>query len=273
MAGEASYRVGVDMGGTFTDILLLAPDGSLAVRKVPSTPDDYSRGILDGLAHILAELHLEGASIAEIVHGTTVATNAILEYTGARTALLTTRGFRDVLELRRGRAPELYNPFYRPPRPLVERSLCFEIAERTAANGEEIAAVNEATVHATLAKIRTAGVEALAVCFLHSYRNQNHERQVGEIVRRHLPGVYVSLSIDILPEIREYERTTTTVINAYLGPLVQRYLCSLTRQLADAGITGALLIMQSNGGAMTAEAAGECPAQIVESGPAAGVIA
>jgi N-methylhydantoinase A len=202
-----------------------------------------------------------------------VATNAILEYKGARTALLTTRGFRDVVELRRVRAPELYNPFYRPPRPLVERALRFEITERIAANGEEISPVDEASVHTAVAKIREAGAEAVAVCFLHSYANPDHEQQVGEIVRRSLPDTYLSLSIDILPEIREYERTSTTVINAYIGPLVDRYLRLLKRQLADGGIIGALLIMQSNGGVMTAEEAANRPAHIVESGPAAGVIA
>src|SRR5216683_1492494 len=271
--GRLPYRLGVDIGGTFTDVVLVLPDGSMTTRKVPSTPADYSLAILECVTHLLREHLFGGESISEIVHGTTVATNAILEYAGARTALLTTSGFRDVLELRRVRAPELYNPFYRPPAPLVERMLRLEITERTAANGEELVAVDEASVERALERLRGQDIEAVAVCFLHSYRNADHERRVGELVRRSLPEVFISLSVDILPEVREYERTSTTVINAYVGPGVKRYLQALQRRLAAASISGELLIMQSNGGVMTAEEASEQAARIVESGPAAGVIA
>jgi N-methylhydantoinase A len=271
--GRLAYRLGVDIGGTFTDVVLVLPGGSITTRKVPSTPVDYSQAILECVTQLLREHRLDGESISEIVHGTTVATNAILEYAGARTALLTTSGFRDVLELRRVRAPELYNPFYRPPAPLVERMLRLEITERTAANGEEVVALDEESVERALERLRGHDIEAIAVCFLHSYRNADHERRVGELVRRSLPDVFISLSVDILPEVREYERTSTTVINAYVGPGVKRYLLALQRRLAVASITGDLLIMQSNGGVMTAEEAGEQAARIVESGPAAGVIA
>src|SRR6266849_3494102 len=238
--GRLPYRLGVDIGGTFTDVVLVLPDGSMTTRKVPSTPADYSQAILECVTHLLREHLPEGESISEIVHGTTVATNAILEYAGARTALLTTSGFRDVLELRRVRAPELYNPFYRPPAPLVERMLRLEITERTAANGEELVAVDEASVERALERLRRHNVEAVAVCFLHSYRNADHERRVGELVRHGLPEVFISLSVDILPEVREYERTSTTVINAYVGPGVKRYLQALQRRLARLDEFGAL---------------------------------
>jgi len=266
-------RLGVDIGGTFTDIVLVLPDGSLTTRKVPSTPADYSVGIVDCLNGLLGEYHLAGDAIDEIVHGTTVATNTVLEHTGACTGVLTTAGFRDVLELRRVRAPELYNPLYRPPAPLVSRASRLEISERVGANGEEIAPLDEASVDGAIQVFEAQGIESVAVCFLHSYKNPDHERRVGELLRARLPNVFVSLSVDVLPEVREYERTSTTVVNAYIGPGVKRYLQSLQRQLVHIGISGELLIMQSNGGIMTADAAGERAATIVESGPAAGVIA
>jgi N-methylhydantoinase A len=270
---SGEWRVGVDIGGTFTDIVLAGPDGSVLTRKVASTTDDYGRGILQGLRALLEVLGLGGGEIGEIVHGTTVATNAILEYRGAKTGLLTTRGFRDVLELRRVRAPELYNARYRPPKPMVARRLRQEVDERLDAQGRVVRPLDEASVRPALQRFRAEGVEAVAVCFLHSYRDPAHERRVGEMVRAALPGVYLSLSVDVLPEIREYDRTSTTVINAYIGPIVRSYLVSLLAQLDAAGVGGQLLIMQSNGGIMSAEAATELPAQLVESGPAAGVIA
>ncbi|MEA2526574.1 MAG: N-methylhydantoinase, partial [Thermomicrobiales bacterium] len=271
--GGPHYRVGADIGGTFTDIVLVAPDGSFGTRKVLSTVDDYSRGIIEGLSDLVAALDVPASAVDEIVHGTTVATNAILENKGAKTALLTTRGFRDVLELRRLRTPQLYDRFYEPPRPIVERRLRLEVAERLDAAGEVVLPLDEETVLAALDRIGGDGTEAIAVCLLHSYRNPAHERRVGELVRERLPGVYLSLSVDVLPEIREYERTSTTVINAFVGPVVKSYLESLTARLAATGMPADLLIMQSNGGIMSADAAGRTPAQIVESGPAAGVIA
>ncbi|HEY7032211.1 MAG TPA: hydantoinase/oxoprolinase family protein [Thermomicrobiales bacterium] len=270
---DSHYRVGADIGGTFTDVVLVAPNGAFATRKVLSTVDDYSRGILDALADLLAALDVPAAAVAEIVHGTTVATNAILEGKGAPTALLTTRGFRDVLELRRLRTPHLYDRFYEPPRPIVERRLRLEVGERLDAAGEIVEPLDAGSVHVALDRIAGDGAEAVAICLLHSYRNPAHERRVGELVRARLPHVYLSLSVDVLPEIREYERTSTTVINAYVGPVVKSYLDSLAHRLGTAGIPADLLIMQSNGGIMSAAAAARTPAQIVESGPAAGVIA
>jgi N-methylhydantoinase A len=271
--GTGRYRVGADIGGTFTDLVLVAPGGTFATRKVLSTVDDYARGIVEGLSGLLASLDLPAAAVAEIVHGTTVATNAILEGKGAATALLTTKGFRDVLELRRLRTPQLYDRHYAPPRPIVERRLRLEVTERLGAAGEVVVPLDEASVAAALDLIAGDGAEAVAVCLLHSYRNPAHERRVGELVRARLPDIYLSLSVDVLPEIREYERTSTTVINAYVGPIVEGYLGSLTARIAAAGMPADLHIMQSSGGIMSAEAAARTPAQIVESGPAAGVIA
>jgi N-methylhydantoinase A len=267
------YRVGVDIGGTFTDIVLLDSAGSIATRKVLSTSDDYGRGIIVGLQELFEALSLPAEALDGVVHGTTVATNAILEGKGARAALITTRGFRDVLELRRIRIPKLYDLFYEKPAPLVPRRLRFEVDERIGPAGEVRRPLDRASVEAAIERIRAAGVEAVAVSLLHSYANPTHERAIGDMLRAGLPQAHITCSVDILPEIREYERTSTAVVNAYVGPIVQRYLAGLLRRLRAIGVTAPLRLMQSNGGVMTAEAAMEQPAHIVESGPAAGVIA
>ena len=272
MTQPLTYRVGVDIGGTFTDIVLLGSDGSVATLKLSSTTDDYGRGIVDSLRELIAK-RLPPEALAEIVHGTTVATNAILESKGARTALITTEGFRDVLEFRRIRIPQLYNLFYEKPPPLVPRRLRFEVQERIGPRGEVWEPLQPESVTAAVERLRAANVEAVAITFLHSYANPAHERAVQEVVQAALPEVYVSCSVEILPEIREYERTSTTVINAYVGPIVKHYLSRLIAELRSINPTTRLLIMQSNGGVMSAESAIERPAQIVESGPAAGVIA
>lgn len=267
-----NWRLGVDIGGTFTDIVLTSGDGTYVSLKVSSTPDDYSRGILEGTLALLARHAVDRNQVAELVHGTTVATNAIVENRGAQTALITTRGFRDVLELRRLRVPELYSLNYEPPKALVERRLRLEVDERIDSGGNVVTLLDEKSVHAAIDRIEGDGATAVAVCLLHSYRNPAHERRVGELIRARLPDVYLSLSIEVLPEIREYERTSTTVVNSYIGPIVQRYLASLRRRLSSAGLAARLRIMQSNGGIMSAGAAETMPAQIVESGPAAGVV-
>ncbi len=269
---QPTYRIGADIGGTFTDLVMSGPDGRTWTKKVLSTPDDYSRAIIEGTVAMLRDAGVPGSAVSEIVHGTTVATNAILENRGAKTALITTKGFRDVLELRRLRVPELFSLFYIPPKPLVERRLRLEADERMSAEGGVLRKLDEKTVMAALDRIGQDGAEAVAVCLLHSYRNPAHERRIGELVRKRLPGVFLSLSVDVLPEIREYERTSTTVVNAYIGPIVKRYLDSLSGGLRKAGIGGRLRVMQSNGGVMSAKAAAEKPAYIVESGPAAGVV-
>ncbi len=274
MTKGRKFRVGVDIGGTFTDIVLLGSDGSVDIKKVLSTPEDYGRGIMLGLQELLQEIGASPNDVEGVGHATTVATNAILEDKGARTGLITTQGFRDVLELRRIRIPELYNLDYEKPKPLVPRRLRREVVERIGPRGEVRVALDEASVLAAARLLRDEGVEAVAIALLHSYANPAHEQRVAELVRQVLPPeVYISCSHEILPEIREYERTSTTVVNALLGPVVAHYLKSLSQQLEKIGIPRRLQIMQSNGGLMSAKSAIAKPACILESGPAAGVIA
>ena len=272
-AGPATVtRAAADIGGTFTDVAVLAPDGRLATRKLPSTPDNYADAVIAGVRELLAELGSPPGALEELLHGCTVATNAILEGKGAPTALLTTRGFRDVLELRRIRVPNLYEPLYERPPPLVPRQLRLEIGERTGPRGEVLRPLDEEGVRAAAGRIRDAGIESVAVCYLHSFANPDHERRTGEILREMLPGAFISLSVDVLPQKLEYERTSTTVINAYVGPPVERYVRSMVAQVESAGIGGRLMVMQSSGGILDADAVVANPARIVECGPAAGVI-
>jgi N-methylhydantoinase A len=269
MAATAnSVRIGVDVGGTFTDVILQAPDGQVRIRKVLSTPPSYDRAVVDAVAGLI-----DGAAVEGVVHGTTVATNAVLERRGALTALVTTAGFRDVLELRRLRIPHMYDPFWRKPEPLVPRRLRFELNERTAADGTELLPVDEAEVRAIAAELRAADVESVAVCLLHSYRFPEHEQLAGRILRAELPDVTVSLSSEILREQREYERSATTVVNAYVRPLMGRYVADIRRGLDGAAVTAPLTIMQSSGGVMTSADATNRPVLALESGPAAGVVA
>jgi N-methylhydantoinase A len=268
------YRCGIDIGGTFTDLVMVGEDGSFHSRKVLSTPHDYGDGIVAGLAAALGDLGAEAAAIRDLVHATTVATNIILELKGAVTALVTTEGFRDVLEMRRLRIPVLYDLQYRKPAPLVPRRLRFEVAERMGPAGEPWRALDEDSVRAVAERIAAAGVEAVAVSLLHAYANPAHERRVAALLRERLgPGVFITCSSDILLEIREYERTSTAVVNAYVGPAVGRYVDTLVSRLRGSGLSGPVQVMQSGGGIMPAETAARKPAYIVESGPAAGVIA
>jgi len=270
---EKSLQVGADIGGTFTDLVFICPDGTMHKRKVPSTPDDYSRAIVDGIAAFCAENNMSAGQIQELVHATTVATNAILERKGARTALLTTEGFRDVLELRRIRIPLAYDLGWKKPVPLVERALRFGVHERLDAQGNVLAALDIDQLEPMIDALRDEDIEAIAVCFLHSYRNAQHEREVGERLKERLPGVYVSLSHEVLPEMLEFERTSTTVVNAYVAPLIARYLRILRARLDELGSRAPILVMQSNGGLISATVAGSRPVTIIESGPAAGVVA
>ena len=265
-------RAAADIGGTFTDVAVLTPEGRIATRKLPSTPDNYADAVIAGVRDLLQELGSPLGALEELLHGCTVATNAILEGKGAPTALLTTRGFRDVLELRRVRVPNLYEPLYERPPPLVPRQHRFGIDERIGPHGEVLRSLDEAGVRAAAERIRAAGIEAVAVCYLHSYANPAHERRTGEMLRELLPGAFISLSVDVLPRKLEYERTSTTVINAYVGPPVQHYVHSMVSQVERAGIGGRLMVMQSSGGILDASAVAENPARIVECGPAAGVV-
>jgi N-methylhydantoinase A len=266
------YRVAADIGGTFTDIACLSPAGQLVTRKVPSTPDDYARAIIGALDSLGADLGIVGDSFDEVLHASTVATNAILEGKGARTALITTRGFRDVLELRRIRVPRLYEPLYEKPAPLVPRRLRFELTERLDATGSVLTPLDLAEVEALAEQIAKLDIEAVAVCFLHAHINPQHEQAVADILRKRLQNCFISVSHEVLPEIREYERTSTTVANAYIGPAVATYLRSLAERLKEREITGRLLMMQSSGGTLDIESVIAKPATVVESGPAAGVV-
>ena len=268
----AGFRVGVDIGGTFTDIVLLDDAGRIHTKKVSSSVDDYARAIVDGLGELFRETGLGGGDLAEVLHGTTVASNAILELKGARTGLITTRGFRDVLEIRRIRMPRLYDLGWEKPTPLVERYLRAEVTERLDAQGNILTPLDPAEVERVLDRLLAENIEALAVCLLHSYANPVHEDAIAALVRRKAPALTLSVSAEVLPEIREYERTSTTVINAYVMPIVRRYLGTLRGGLDGVGAKAPLLIMQSNGGLMTDEAAATRPVHIIESGPAAGVV-
>jgi N-methylhydantoinase A len=268
----ATFRVGVDIGGTFTDIVFLDAEGHVHTKKVSSSVDDYARAIVDGLREVFRETGLAGSDVVEVLHGTTVASNAILELRGARTGLITTAGFRDALEIRRLRMPHLYEIAWDKPVPLVQRYLRQEVRERIDARGEIQIALDPAEVDAALDLLLGEGIEALAVCLLNSYANPVHEQRIKEIVERRVPGLPLCISAEVLPEIREYERTSTTVINAYVLPVVRRYLRSLHSGLAEIGVEAPLLIIQSNGGLMTADSAEWMPMHIIESGPAAGVI-
>jgi N-methylhydantoinase A len=266
-------RVGVDVGGTFTDIVVSDPSGAIHAGKLASTPEDFSSGVADGVRAVLARHAVDPAAVRDVVHGSTVATNAILERKGARTGLLTTVGFGDVLELRRLRMPRLYDMTWEKPRPLVERYLRREVPERVSIDGSVVRPLDLGAVRQAVGELVAEGVESLAVSLLHSYANPDHEKAIGALLASEFPELWVSLSHRILPVIREYERTSTTVLNAYVQPTVASYLAALRRQLDSTMISGPLLIMQSNGGIMAGAAAAERPAYIVESGPAAGVIA
>ena len=269
---SGSLRISADIGGTFTDIAFLRNDGVLITRKILSTPDDFARAVVMGILELINEINEPPESFSEVLHGCTVATNAILESKGAKTALITTKGFRDVLEMRRIRMPVLYDPLYVKPVPLIPRERRYEIEERLDGNGKIITKINRNNLKDIINNIRDDNVESIAVTLIHSYANDKHERIIGEILSNEIPKCFVTLSVDILPEIREYERTSTTAINAYVGPPVKSYVNSLINILKESGFTSNLLMMQSSGGMMDAETVVKNPAQIVECGPAAGVI-
>ncbi len=266
-----TMRIGADIGGTFTDVVVLGADGSVDAIKVLSTPDDFGRAITASLEGFLRRTGKPAAAIGEIDHGTTVATNAILEQKGARVGLLTTRGFRDVLEIRRVRLPVLYDLTWQKPEPIVPRERRLEVTERVGPDGEIRVPLDLDSARAALAALEGKGVEALAVCFLHSYANDAHERAVGELAGGRFG--FVSLSSEVLPELREYERTASTVVDAYVKPVVSGYLRNLRGHLDRLGVRSPLLVMQSSGGLVSAAGAADRPVRVIESGPAAGVIA
>src|SRR5215470_10306411 len=243
------YRVGVDVGGTFTDLALIdEASGALTIGKVPSVPTDPAVGSLQGLEQLLRENGIAAAQVTYLAHGTTVATNTLLQRKGVRTGLITTRGFRDLLEIARQRRPSLYDLRARKPTVLVPRELRFEVTERVLADGGIRLPLDMAEVDRALDALADARVEALAICFLYSYVRPEHERQVLERARARLPGVFCTASHEVAPVFREYERLSTTVINAYLGPVMAGYIESFERRVQGLGIRVRPHINQSNGG-------------------------
>src|SRR5438477_890465 len=228
-----SYRVGVDIGGTFTDIVLLGTDGTIHTKKISSSVDNYARAIVEGLIELFTETGLAGGAIEEIRHGTTVASNAILEHKGARVGLITTKGFRDVLEIRTLRMPKLYDLTWTKPAPLVERYLRKVVDERINYRGEIERVLDPADAARAVDTLLAEKVEAIAVCLINSFTNPAHELMLKEIVLRKAPHLPLSISYEVLPEIKEYERTSTTVINAYVMPIVATYLRAMRRGLAS----------------------------------------
>jgi N-methylhydantoinase A len=263
-------RIGVDIGGTFTDIVAVR-DGSVDVLKVPSTPDAPGQGVLDGLAEAAETTGVDPRSVSFFSHGTTVATNALLERDWADTALITTEGFRDVLEIGRQTRPELYDLHAEKPRPVIERDRRYEVRERLDERGGELAPLDESAVRRVARELAADEVESVAVSLLFSFENDAHERRVADLLAEEAPDLSISCSSDVLPEIREYERTLATAVNAALKPVMDRYVGELERGIADAGVDADLKIMQSNGGIITASAAQDRPVDTLLSGPAAGV--
>jgi N-methylhydantoinase A len=269
------YRIGVDVGGTFTDLVAIDAGGAPVLAKVPSTPDDPSLGVLDGLNALARRLGLDRAALLaatdRIVHGTTVATNALLERKGARLGLLTTAGHRDVIEMREGLKDERYNLRLPPPEQLVPRHLRLGVTERLRADGRVELPLDPTSLAAAITVLQHENVEAVAVCYLHAWRDPRHEEATRAALDRALPGVYVSLSCEVLPQIKEFERVSTTIINAYVGPVLARYLARLEARLGEAGYGGPTLIIQSHGGVAPIAESGRLAAGAVLSGPAGGV--
>ena len=267
------YKLGVDVGGTFTDLALYNTDtNQLEFAKTPSTSANQAVGVASGIQELVKRHAVSAASVDFFIHGTTVATNTLLERTGAKTALVVTKGFRDILQIGRQDRPDLYNWRIRRKEPLVPRHLRFEITERVLHTGEVHTPLDKPNLETLVEEIKAAGVEAITVCLLHSYANPTHEKEIGAAIVKRLPDVPLSLSHEILPEFKEYERMSTSVINAYVAPVMERYLTRLQKSIAEVGVKSDLYIMQSNGGTMGAETAIERPVHTILSGPAAGVI-
>ena len=268
---EDGARLGVDIGGTFTDVAL-ERGGRRWSAKILTTPDAPERGVIEVIHHVLGEAGLTAADPSIIIHGTTLATNALIERKGAKTALITTEGFRDTIEIRHENRFEQYDVNIDLPPPLVPRRLRFPVRERIDANGRVLVPLDKAGVAALAPHLGARGVEAVVVGFLHSFVNPAHERRAGEILARHLPGVQITLSSDVSPEMREYERFSTACANAYVQPLIGRYIANLERLLRHHGFRCPLFLMLSGGGLTTAETAIRFPVRLVESGPAGGAI-
>lgn len=263
--------VGIEVGGTFTDLIAMPDEGPAVIHKIPSTPDDPSRAAVAGLTELLARMDASGGDVRELLHGSTIAANALIQRRGANVALLTTAGFRDVIFIQRQDKSVVYDMFYQKPQPLLTRDQVHEIPERLGADGAAIHPLDEAAVTEIVDRLVGQGVDSIAVCFLHAYANPAHEQAVGRLIAARHPGVYVSLSSDIAPEHREYERASTTVISAFVRPVVDRYLSRFQDSAAAEGVANPPLIMLSNGGVAPVEAARRLAANMFLSGPAAAV--
>ena len=269
------FRIGVDVGGTYTDLVATDETGRTVFAKSPSTPADQSIGVMAGLEELARRLNVTRAkmlaSTDRLVHGTTVATNALLERKGAKVALLTTAGHRDVVEMREGLKPDRYDLRSPPPEPLVPRERRFGVRERLRANGEVLIPLDAKSLDDAIAGIKQSGATSVAVCFLHSYLNPVHELAAVERLAQALPDISISRSSDVLPQIKEYERVSTTIVNAYVEPIVRRYLTSLEARLGEAGFKGSLFVVLSHGGMAPVEEASRLAAGTVLSGPAGGM--
>lgn len=266
------YKVGADIGGTFTDIVFIGSNGAKFSKKVLSTPDDYSQGVVQGIKEVLTEEHIDGSAIKEIVHASTIVTNTCIELKGAKTGLITTKGFRDVLEIGRGRIPVLYDLAWNKPVPLVPRDLRLEVDERIGKHGEVLRPLNLYDVELAINALVAVGVEAVAISLYNSPLNPKHEKKIEELLKQKAPHLFISRSTKIRPMLKEYERTSEAVVNAYVMPIVSKYLISLRNNLDAIGVKAPLYVMQSSSGMITATEAAEKPIEIVEGGPAAGVV-
>ncbi|MEU1726247.1 hydantoinase/oxoprolinase family protein [Nonomuraea sp. NPDC005692] len=269
----AGWRVGADIGGTFTDVIALGPDGQVVPMKVLSTPPDYGAGVVAATTGVLSLAGARPEAVVAMLHGTTVATNAILSMNGVRTAVVTTRGFRDVLEIGRLRRPVLYDLSWSKPEPLARRRDRHELDQRITADGRLGPPASEDEIRALAGRLRADGIEAVAVCLINSYVRPDEERRVAALLRAELPGVYVTASVDVSPQPHEFERMSTATVNAYVGPTVHGYLTRLEAGLRAEKVRAPLLVMQSSGGLLDAASVARRPVQIIESGPAAGVTA
>jgi N-methylhydantoinase A len=272
-----SYTIGIDVGGTFTDIVVTTPDGATTIAKAATTPRDQSDGVLDGIARAAAALALSPAALlgqtGRIVHGTTVATNALLEGNAARVGMLTTEGHRDIIEMREGLKPERYNLRRAPPAPLVPRRLRLGVRERMRPDGTEAIPLDRASLNAALDRLAAEDVQAVAICFLHAWQNPEHEQAAAAVARQRLQHAYITTSAEVLPQIKEFERFSTTVANAAVGPVIEAYLRRLQTRLAEAGFAGTLFVILSHGGVASVDEAVRLAAGTTLSGPAGGVAA
>ncbi len=271
------YRIGIDVGGTFTDFVLVRPDGSIRLHKSPTTPHDQSEGVLQGIEQLARTEHLTLAELLEqtaaVVHGTTTADNTLIQMNGAMTGLITTQGHRDEIELRRGFKEDIWDPALPPPAPIAQRRRRMGVPERLDYEGQVLVPLDEDAVRAALRRLKRQGTQSLAVVFMFSFINPRHEQRVRELAVEECPGMSVSLSHEVMPSAPEFERTSTTLVNAYVAPTIERYVGRLVERLQQAGYERQLLIMQSNGGIMTPEYVVRRPVTVLSSGPTGGVVA